>query len=186
MRLIADLKAERARIIEDLRRQHRPMSWREQGRLFEWYSRQVDGLLDSGLGHCWLAKREIAQLVADSIRHFEGPVRLIQLGCDAKSRPRRGASSGRIQPFSDPPQLEGLLCDPGEPFAPKAGESFWQRESYDHVIRDGEEMVRLNAYVEWNPVKAGLCETPEEWKWSSAFGRSSEAVEGTGCLPEGG
>jgi hypothetical protein len=54
------------------------------------------------------------------------------------------------------------------------------------VIRDGEEMVRLNAYVEWNPVKAGLCETPEEWRWSSAFVRSSAVGEGTGCLPEGG
>jgi hypothetical protein len=72
VRLIADLKAERARIIENSRGQHRPMSWHEQRRLFDWYSRQVDGFLDSGLGHCWLAKPEIAQLVANSIRHFEG------------------------------------------------------------------------------------------------------------------
>ena len=48
------------------------------------------------------------------------------------------------------------------------GRVFWQDESYDHWIRDEEEMVRVIQYVEENPVKAGLCERADEWPWSSA------------------
>ena len=52
----------------------------------------------------------------------------------------------------------------------RAGE-FWQAESFDHWIRDDTEHSRLVAYVENNPVKAGLCKTPGDWKWSNAYER---------------
>ncbi len=48
------------------------------------------------------------------------------------------------------------------------GRVFWQDESYDHWARDDEEMQRIIAYIENNPVAAGLCQRPEEWPWSSA------------------
>ena len=53
----------------------------------------------------------------------------------------------------------------------RTGHEFWQTESFDHWIRDDEEHARLVAYVENNPVKAGFCKVPEDWKWSSASGR---------------
>lgn len=40
---------------------------------------------------------------------------------------------------------------------------FWQRETYDHIVRSGEEMQRIIAYVLNNPVKAGLVDTWEQW-----------------------
>jgi len=48
---------------------------------------------------------------------------------------------------------------------------FWQKESFDHWIRDDVECARLVAYVENNPVKALLCKSPAAWKWSSAHER---------------
>ena len=48
------------------------------------------------------------------------------------------------------------------------GRRLWHDESYDHYARDDEELARIVAYVEANPVKAGLCGRPEEWRWSSA------------------
>jgi REP element-mobilizing transposase RayT len=51
----------------------------------------------------------------------------------------------------------------------RAGKPFWQPESYDHWIRDDEEHLRCCKYVRNNPVRAGLCRLPEEWKWSSAW-----------------
>ena len=48
------------------------------------------------------------------------------------------------------------------------GQPFWQDESFDHWIRDGSEFERVRAYIEWNPVAAGLAARPEEWPWSSA------------------
>ena len=44
--------------------------------------------------------------------------------------------------------------------------SFWQHESYDHVIRDDKELERTIEYVLMNPVKAGLCKDWRDWKWS--------------------
>ncbi len=44
--------------------------------------------------------------------------------------------------------------------------AFWQHESYDHVIRNEVSLHRTIQYVLNNPVKALLCNTPEEWEWS--------------------
>jgi REP element-mobilizing transposase RayT len=52
------------------------------------------------------------------------------------------------------------------------GRVLWQDESYDHWARDEEEMQRIIAYIENNPVAAGLCEHTYEWPWSSAAYRS--------------
>jgi REP element-mobilizing transposase RayT len=43
---------------------------------------------------------------------------------------------------------------------------FWQHESYDHVIRDGDELERTIWYVLDNPVKAGFVQSWEQWPWS--------------------
>lgn len=48
------------------------------------------------------------------------------------------------------------------------GGTFWQHESYDHWIRDADELERIVRYVENNPVKAGLACSAEEWPYSSA------------------
>jgi REP element-mobilizing transposase RayT len=48
------------------------------------------------------------------------------------------------------------------------GTAFWQVESFDHVIRDDEDMQRCCHYTTMNPVNAGLCKQPEDWNWSSA------------------
>jgi len=49
--------------------------------------------------------------------------------------------------------------------------TFWQDESYDHIVRDEEELARICEYVEANPVKAGLVQDPTEWPFSSAYAR---------------
>jgi hypothetical protein len=46
--------------------------------------------------------------------------------------------------------------------------SYWQVETFDHWIRDDDELLRVITYIENNPVAAGLVPNPEDWKWSSA------------------
>ena len=46
---------------------------------------------------------------------------------------------------------------------------FWQHESYDRIVRDDDELHRIIDYIEFNPVKAGLCERPDHWEFSSAW-----------------
>ena len=58
------------------------------------------------------------------------------------------------------------------PLKPKTGlngapEHFWQKRYYDFNIRNHPQFVEKLRYIHGNPVKAGLCERPEDWEWSS-------------------
>ncbi len=44
--------------------------------------------------------------------------------------------------------------------------AFWEHESYDHYVRDEEELERIILYVLGNPVKAGLVADWRAWPWS--------------------
>ncbi len=58
----------------------------------------------------------------------------------------------------------------------RTGLPFWQDESYDHWIRSGKELQEVIAYIENNPVKAGLVEAAEQWPWSSARFRADDTT----------
>jgi REP element-mobilizing transposase RayT len=46
--------------------------------------------------------------------------------------------------------------------------SFWYRDYYDRYIRDEAHLSNCVRYIDQNPVKAGLCGTPEDWPFGSA------------------
>ena len=58
----------------------------------------------------------------------------------------------------------------------RKGLPFWQDESYDHWIRSVEELNGLIAYVERNPVQAGLVGSEEQWPWSSARKKADDKL----------
>jgi REP element-mobilizing transposase RayT len=58
------------------------------------------------------------------------------------------------------------------------GTSFWQDESYDHVVRDSASVERVRRYIEHNPVRAGLVVEAEEYRWSSAGGLTKGQAAG--------
>jgi REP element-mobilizing transposase RayT len=45
---------------------------------------------------------------------------------------------------------------------------FWQKEYFDRYIRNAKQFVNTVAYIENNPVKANLCDRPQDWPFSSA------------------
>jgi hypothetical protein len=60
----------------------------------------------------------------------------------------------------------------GGPFKPGfglsgSGQKFWQLRYYDHNVRNYDSFVAKLRYIHWNPVKRGLCSSPEHWPWSS-------------------
>jgi len=44
----------------------------------------------------------------------------------------------------------------------------WAADYFDRYVRSDEQASAAIAYVENNPVKAGLCVSPADWPWSSA------------------
>lgn len=51
------------------------------------------------------------------------------------------------------------------------GGALWMREYWDRYIRDADHFDNVRAYIERNPVAAGLCKHACDWKWSSATAR---------------
>ena len=41
----------------------------------------------------------------------------------------------------------------------------WQRDFFDHRLRDHQEVLEKTSYIEMNPVRKGLCERAEDWPW---------------------
>jgi putative transposase len=78
-----------------------------------------------------------------------------------------------LLPSISPPRLlqalKGATARNANRILGRAGEPFWQAESYDHWVRDDDELERVAAYIENNPVRAGLAARREEYRWSSAF-----------------
>jgi REP-associated tyrosine transposase len=72
--------------------------------------------------------------------------------------------------------LKGFTAHEANVILGRAGNPFWQGESCDHLVRSDEEFSRIRRYIENNPVRAGLVETPESFAWSSAKACATQAA----------
>jgi REP element-mobilizing transposase RayT len=132
--------------------------------------RKIERYLDQGVGACHLRCPDIAGLVAAALRHFHEQQYLLD---DWVVMPNHVHVVLWPMPnFTLSEILRGrktFTARESNLILGAAGKTFWQRESYDHWIRNDEEKARIRRYIRMNPVKAGLCKIPEEWKWSSAW-----------------
>jgi REP element-mobilizing transposase RayT len=44
----------------------------------------------------------------------------------------------------------------------------WAPDYFDRYMRDERHFSQTKRYIEMNPVTAGLCDTPDAWRFSSA------------------
>jgi len=150
------------------------------------------GHFDAWLDRClvesprWLAEEKIAQIVAREIHALDGQrYRLIacclmpnhvHLVIDTAGYTLTLSHDGPTATYPVTDTLKRLkgctarLCN----LALGRSGQFWHPESYDHVIRDQTEYERILWYVLNNPVKAGLAEHWEDWKYT--FIGQDEAV----------
>jgi REP element-mobilizing transposase RayT len=64
-----------------------------------------------------------------------------------------------------------LECDPTSAYLFKSKDGqheFWQRTNMPILLESDAVFEQKLNYIHQNPVKAGLVEKPEDWKWSSA------------------
>jgi len=55
---------------------------------------------------------------------------------------------------------------------------FWTHEYWDRTIRNEEHLRDVESYIRWNPVKAGLVESPESYRWGHAWEGDREFISG--------
>jgi type I restriction enzyme R subunit/putative DNA methylase len=82
--------------------------------------------------------------------------------------------------------LKGVTARQANLLLGRTGETFWQAESYDHWVRDETEWDRIAAYIEDNPVKAGLVHCAEDYRWSSAGKLCGSAETSLGAAARSG
>jgi putative transposase len=73
----------------------------------------------------------------------------------------------------DLPKFAELLCGTHAKRWRKRHDSVGQGSLYQRAYRavpvqGGDHLETLLHYIQWNPVKAGLCKHPVEWRWGSA------------------
>jgi len=173
-REVARLKLERQAILEQSRAAKAPLTWHEEQQLLAWYCDKVELLLDAGHGACWLRKPDVAGLVADALRFFDGQRYKLRAWVVMPNHVHAVVWPMPGHPLSEIlHSWKSFTAKQANRMIKPVKRTFWQKESFDHWIRDETEQARLIAYVENNPFKAGFCKRPEDWKWGSAHGRSS-------------
>jgi len=116
----------------------------------------------------YLRQPAIAQLVVESIRKGEqlGHYELYAFVVMANHL------HILVHPLVDPSRLlkslKGATAREANKLLRRTGEPFWQKESYDHWVRDQAEFERIRVYIEKNPVNAGLVKLRKQYPWSSA------------------
>jgi len=121
---------------------------------------QQDRYLDEGHGACHLRDPQNASIVHEALRHFDGD-RYDLLASAVMPNHVHAV----VQPRTD--ELSKILHSWKSYTAKEINSrlgltgTFWQAESFDHLIRNEQGLERALDYVEGNPQAAGLA----DWPW---------------------
>ena len=130
--------------------------------------KRIQDFLDSGHGSCLLRDDRLAEIVQNAVLHFEGQRYALHAWCVMPNHvhtlftPEAGFSMSAITH-----SWKSFTANQCNKLLGRTG-SFWQKEPFDRYIRNERHYHNALAYIEDNPVKAGLCRRTEDWRWSSA------------------
>jgi REP element-mobilizing transposase RayT len=126
---------------------------------------------DAGHGACWLCQTSIATLVENALLHFDGERYRLIAWCIMPNHVHV-----LIETYAERPldkvlhSWKSFTAQQANNLLNRSGE-FWAREYYDRYIRDEKHLAQTIKYIEQNPVKAGLVDLAEAWRFSSASRR---------------
>ncbi len=130
--------------------------------------RRIELYLDRGYGSCALKDGRVAAFVQDSLLHFDGLKYSLRAWVVMPNHvhflatPQEGYSLAEITH-----SFKSFTAHEANKILSRRGR-FWFPEIFDRYIRNNEHFERAFAYIEDNPVKAGLCRKASDWPFSSA------------------
>ena len=126
---------------------------------------------------CVLAVPEIAEIVQNALLHFDGQRYHLSAWCIMPNHVHLIVTPiGEYTLSQILHSWKSFSANKINEFLKRKG-SLWKRESFDHLIRSVDHWEAFILYIEENPVKANLCRSKYDWKFSSCgFGykRSSD------------
>jgi menaquinone-specific isochorismate synthase len=142
-------------------------------------ARAIERYLDKGSGSCYLKQARVAALVAGAIQHQDGKAYRLMAWVVMPNhvhlvfRLFSGSSLASVVH-----SLKSYTAHEVNRLLSRKG-TFWQREYFDHLIRNGQEFDRAIRYVLSNPEKAGLV----QWKWVGGCGPEARRTAGEDAGP---
>ena len=123
--------------------------------------KKVERCLDRGIGCCYLSDPRVAAVAAETLRHFHGQRYRLLAWCVMPNHVHVLFSPLREH------TLDAILhswksfsAQQANAFLGRTG-PFWQREYFDHVVRDQSSLRKITQYIRDNPKRAGL----PNWPW---------------------
>ncbi|PZM86161.1 MAG: transposase [Candidatus Melainabacteria bacterium] len=133
---------------------------------------KIEDLLDRGLGSCALSDPSIAQITEQAMGFFDEQRYKLHAWVIMPNHvhvlltPKKEHSIASIVH-----SWKSFTSNRANKILGRSG-AFWQREYFDRKIRNDKHFEDALNYIHNNPVKAGLCVSPELWMFSSASASS--------------
>lgn len=143
---------------------------------------KLEAWLDRGHGECWLRQCEVARRVEEILRGDNGQTYRLQAWAVMSNHVHLVVDVWET-PLSKLLNLwKGRSSHDANNLLKRRGR-FWEKESFDTLIRDAAHLGRAIHYTENNPVKAGLIRDPKQWAWSRPAGGMSVAACRGSAIP---
>jgi putative transposase len=127
----------------------------------------MDRLLAEGsIGPLYLKRPDIARMLVEAIQ-YRDPIQYVLHSFVVMPNHVHMLITPRINVSETMQSLKRFTARQANRILGLTGNTFWQDESYDRLVRNGEEFDRIAQYIEMNPVRAGLVARPEEFLWRS-------------------
>ena len=131
---------------------------------------RIDKYEDSGHGACHLREPGIAMIVEEALLHFDGERYRLLEWCVMPNHVHVLVETVPGHALGDMVQSwKSFTAKEANRILGRSGK-FWMADYYDRYIRDERHLAATCAYIRGNPVKAGLCEREEAWRFGSAWG----------------
>jgi REP element-mobilizing transposase RayT len=132
-------------------------------------ARKVAAYEDAGRGCCCLLRPACAALVEETLLCFSGERYQLLEWCVMPNHVHVLVQLGRGQSFETVVRSwKNFTARRINELEGRRGR-LWAPDFFDRMIRDESHLARARRYVRMNPVKAALCETSDQWRWSSAW-----------------
>lgn len=171
---VDDLKELRKRLMKSVDPGSSGLSSADKYQIHKKIFNKYESILDrADAGPMWLKDRRTAEIIIESIHHRDGKLYDLYAYCIMSNHVHMifkhiidSSRKSSKHPISDILRdLKKFTARKCNTILNRSGD-FWQVESYDHLIRDNDELVTQIEYTLQNPVKAGLVANWEDWPYT--------------------